>query len=253
VYYDDKKVDRSWRYTVELEQAWRTKLFRLVEYHLGPKTRKEIEESLKQTGSGDCLLADAEWTSGVINKLEEFTDAATVRDILTRCACRLSSGSLKDIRAEYEKKGDLKAAWTLLRHRFYLFLKNKLELDKKTIDFILESGWGLAGLLQDGAIIATKNPKSGNLKAFFNENDPEKSHYLYCHCNRIREVLNPENKNMAADIPADYCYCGGGFYRNIWEEILQRPVQVEVLQSVLNGDDVCSFKIVLPALRKPAL
>jgi predicted hydrocarbon binding protein len=43
-----------------------------------------------------------------------------------------------------------------------------------------------------------------------------------------------------------YCYCGAGYYQAIWQEILQRPVEVEVRQSVLQGDDVCTIAIHLP-------
>jgi predicted hydrocarbon binding protein len=46
-----------------------------------------------------------------------------------------------------------------------------------------------------------------------------------------------------------YCYCGAGFYQGIWEEILQQPVQVELLESVLKGDDVCKIAIYLPPKR----
>ena len=48
-------------------------------------------------------------------------------------------------------------------------------------------------------------------------------------------------------LPASYCYCGAGYYKGIWEEVLQRPVEVEVLESVLDGGDVCRVAITLPA------
>jgi predicted hydrocarbon binding protein len=43
-----------------------------------------------------------------------------------------------------------------------------------------------------------------------------------------------------------YCYCGAGFYKGIWEEIIGEPVKVEVLESVLSGGEVCKVKITLP-------
>jgi predicted hydrocarbon binding protein len=47
-------------------------------------------------------------------------------------------------------------------------------------------------------------------------------------------------------VSTTYCYCGAGFYKGIWEEILQRPVEVEVLESVLSGGEVCKIIIYLP-------
>jgi hypothetical protein len=61
---------------------------------------------------------------------------------------------------------------------------------------------------------------------------------LYCHCPRIRAALH-----SVEHMPSLYCYCGAGFYKAIWEEILQRPIQVDVLESVLDGDEVCRFAI----------
>ena len=43
-----------------------------------------------------------------------------------------------------------------------------------------------------------------------------------------------------------YCYCGAGFYKGIWEEIIQQPVEIEMLETVLKGDNVCQFAIYLP-------
>lgn len=43
-----------------------------------------------------------------------------------------------------------------------------------------------------------------------------------------------------------YCYCGAGFYKGIWEEILKKPVKVEVLKTVMKGDDICQIAIYLP-------
>ena len=43
-----------------------------------------------------------------------------------------------------------------------------------------------------------------------------------------------------------HCFCGSGWYDQLWEGILGRPVDVEVLQSILKGDDCCTFAIHLP-------
>ena len=44
----------------------------------------------------------------------------------------------------------------------------------------------------------------------------------------------------------EYCYCGAGFYKGIWETILGEQVRVEVLESVMMGGDVCKIAIHLP-------
>jgi predicted hydrocarbon binding protein len=56
----------------------------------------------------------------------------------------------------------------------------------------------------------------------------------------VREILK-----YGETLPKTYCYCGAGFYKGIWEEILQKPVEVEVLESVLDRGEVCKIAIYL--------
>lgn len=74
------------------------------------------------------------------------------------------------------------------------------------------------------------------------ETDPVKKRQLCCHCPRVRDALRSE-----VDISPTYCYCGAGFYKGIWEGILQQPVRVEILETVLQGDEVCKFAMYLPS------
>jgi predicted hydrocarbon binding protein len=58
----------------------------------------------------------------------------------------------------------------------------------------------------------------------------------------VRDALS-----TSETISPTYCYCGAGFYKGIWEEILQEPVAVEVLESVVQGDEVCKIAVYLPS------
>jgi hypothetical protein len=157
---------------------------------------------------------------------------------MTRCACQYPPEDLQDIRRAYRDGGDIDLAQDMLRNRFEAFLRDTLQLDDGLIQDILGRGWGPAGVRQGDQIIATKIPKSGNLVMYMKESDPQVKRQLYCHCPRLRQAIQ-----TGAQVPAIYCYCGAGFYRGIWEEITQRPVQVEVLESVLHGGVVCRVAI----------
>jgi predicted hydrocarbon binding protein len=41
----------------------------------------------------------------------------------------------------------------------------------------------------------------------------------------------------------DYCYCGAGFYQDIWQRILGKAVEISVTKSILRGDEVCQFEL----------
>ena len=148
---------------------------------------------------------------------------------------------LRAARQAYEETGDLSVVHGMLQAQFEAFLRNSLELEEEYVEKVVNRGWGLAGILDGDRILATKIPKSGYLAAYMEETDPEKRRQYYCHCPRVREILKTQES-----LPVTYCYCGAGFYKGIWEEILQEPVEVEVLESVLGGDEVCSIAVYLP-------
>jgi len=47
-------------------------------------------------------------------------------------------------------------------------------------------------------------------------------------------------------MPPTFCYCGAGWYRQQWEGAVGKPVQIEIVDSLLKGDDRCTFAIRLP-------
>ena len=179
-----------------------------------------------------------EWSKGAMERLESLVEDKEAREIMTGCACQYPKSALQEIRREYEQTRDIDLAHKMLQEQFESFLKNTLDLDDELVDEIVESGWGLAGVREENTIIATKTPKSGHLVECMKETDPEKKRQYYCHCPRVRDALR-----TSETISPTYCYCGAGFYKGIWEEILQEPVAVEVLESVLQGDEVCKIAV----------
>lgn len=129
----------------------------------------------------------------------------------------------------------------MIQDKFEGFLRQGLELEEGIIKTILDQGLGLAGRREGNTIIATKIPESGYLRDYFQEQDPIEKRHLYCHCPRVRDEVGSDPK-----LPMEYCYCGAGFYKGIWEEILGQPLKVEVLESVMSEDEVCKIAIHLP-------
>lgn len=77
-------------------------------------------------------------------------------------------------------------------------------------------------------------------EAFAAAQTEEERRVAYCHCPLARAGA------ATAPLPDPYCCCGGGWYEGIWAFILERPVRVEVLRSVMRGDDDCAFAVHLP-------
>jgi hypothetical protein len=225
----------------DFERTWLAKLSRHLEEVAGEAVREQVMcgcETLTSASSRKDVIA---WTRKAMERLEALVDERAAGEIMTRCACQYPREDLLKIQQVYQATGDLDLAHQMLQDRFESFLRRNLQLEEPLLKEILRRGWGLAGIRQGNSIIATKIPKSGFLVDYVNELDPDIRRQYYCHCPRVREALQYSER-----LPAVYCYCGAGFYRGIWEEILQQPIQVELLASVLQGDEVCRVAIHLP-------
>lgn len=226
----------------DFERYWLDKLGNCIEAVGGANIRQQIMDG-SQILSDDTPRADIiAWTQSAMQRIESIMDEDQQKQIMTDCACQYPKENLQEMRQTYADTGDIRLVHQMLLDQFKSFLQHSLKLSDEMIADILSRGWGAAGILQEDRIIATKIPKSGNLRQYMEETDPIKNRALYCHCPRIRDILKSDEK-----LSATYCYCGAGFYKGMWEEILQQPLEVELLQSVLKGDHVCQVAIHLPA------
>ncbi len=213
----------------DFEKYWLNKFATCIEKHTSPGTRDIIMGT-----EGKAIP----WTIAAMERLQEHVDEETAKKIMVDCACQYSKPMLQEMKEAYAENGDLEEVHAMLQAQFEVFLEEVAKFDDTVIDEIISRGWGAAGILKDGKILATKIPKSGYLLEYLNEPDPEKRRQLYCHCPRIRDILKTDD-----ELDPIYCYCGAGFYKGIWEEITGQSVDVEVQKSVLKGDDVCSILI----------
>ena len=226
----------------DFERAWQQKLSKSLERVAGADICAQVMEG------GDSLSEDSspaeviEWSKGAMERLGLLVGEAESREIMTSCACQYPRSELSEIRERYHESGDIDLVLLMLREKFESFLRDTMGLEEGLIADIVGRGWGLAGVRQGNVIVATKIPKSGHLLQYFEETDPERKRQHYCHCPRVREILK-----TSETLPPAYCYCGAGFYKGIWEEILQRPIEVEVLETVLAGGDVCKIAVHLPS------
>jgi predicted hydrocarbon binding protein len=226
----------------DFEKYWLTKFSNCLDAHVGEEIRKTVMEGSEELSERSDRLEVIAWSKQAMDRLDSLVDDQNRREIMTGCACQYPKSDLKSIREAYETTGDINMAHRMLQEQFESFLKNTLKIDDEIFKEIVSRGWGAAGVKRGDTITATKIPKSGYLIEYMKETDPEKKRQLYCHCQRVRDVLK-----SSETISPTYCYCGAGYYKGIWEEILQKPVKVELLASVIRGDDVCAVTIYLPS------
>jgi predicted hydrocarbon binding protein len=67
------------------------------------------------------------------------------------------------------------------------------------------------------------------------EHDVIYASYEQCYCGSVSKAPTPIN--------AVYCQCSCGWYKNLLETILGKPVKVELIDSIIHGANTCQFKI----------
>lgn len=222
----------------DFEKQWILKFSDCLDRVAGEETRKKVLQGGEKLTSDSPAGEIIEWTNQAMKRLDALVEEQKRIQIMTGCACRYPESELSEIRDAYAKTKDINVAHKMLKEKFVSFLKNSLKLDDQVVEDVMSRGWGLAGIRKGNTIVATKIPKSGNLTEYMKETDPQKRRALYCHCPRVRDAIKSKTP-----ISPTYCYCGAGFYKAIWEYILQQPLKIELLESVLQGDDVCKVAI----------
>ncbi len=216
----DKNFEEQWldKLQIGLKKIGKADLFNEL-------TENEEEQSL------------LEWTKNLMKMLKEKLTQDEINKVMTSCACITPKDYLGNIRNEYAKTKSLKKAHRMLQKVFEKFIEQYKNINDEQMKFLRESGWGMAGKLEGNTIYATKIPKE--FHKYFQTTDAQKKKYYYCHCPRIRDLF----LNNEKPLDVNYCYCGAGFYKDIWEYILQRKVKVEIIESLIKGDEVCKIAI----------
>jgi hypothetical protein len=175
---------------------------------------------------------------------------------ITRCAAFLNKG-LRDRYEEWRKPDREKF---LTSKNIDEFLRNKRqeyvkeleehlekgslyftqEITKEVLDFVKDDPLIEVGVRKGDRILVKKIPHMA--KEYLMEPDQQKKRYFYCHCPWVKEAL------LESEQPIDpvFCNCSAGYYKAYWEIVLDQPVEVAVLESILHGDPVCTFEVILP-------
>jgi hypothetical protein len=114
------------------------------------------------------------------------------------------------------------------------------EITDDVIEYVRDEPLIARGVRQGDTLYEVKIPHM--TKKFLAETDEVLKRYHYCHCPWVKEALKDENPG----IPPVFCNCSAGFHKKRWEDLLERPLKAEIVESVLNGDAWCKIAIHLP-------
>ena len=110
-------------------------------------------------------------------------------------------------------------------------------ITKEVVDYVKSNQEILSGVVENDILYVTKIPY--DTLNYINAKQNYEKRYFLCHCPFAREsILNHNQK-----ISSNWCYCSAGFAKFPFEIILEKELDVKVLESALAGDLRCRFAI----------
>lgn len=191
----------------------------------------------------------------VVERLEKRVGEEECKKLLSGCLRDLPDKYFRGDRRRYRKASDIDEYLKKKRQAFVRKLKKcqregqlffAQEITDEVIAFVQNDPEIEGGRRDGNTIYVSKIPYM--TKRYLAETDPTLKRYYYCHCPWAREAI----KSGGVRFAATFCNCSAGFHKKPWEVIFERPLKVEVLETVLNGGSRCRFAIHLPPEAVPA-
>ncbi len=215
-------------YTAELQvpmllPKWLERFYDSLGRFAGDDVKRKVlagsENISPQSDTNDKIA----WVKGAMERLDAAVpDEDTRREIVCRCAHVYPEAQIQKLKSKYEELGGLDG--------FMAWLKE-------------DPGYEGAPYYRDpergkDIIFIDKAPQE--VEKHKEAADPIVKRAAACHCPIIKAtILRGEN------VSPTFCNCGAGWFRPLWEAILERPVKVTCEESVLQGHDRCKFAIYL--------
>lgn len=179
-----------------------------VERFTGKKMADKVMEGSEQISSSTSKIKIAEWVKEAIGKLDKLADKKTRNKIMENCGYNCSIVNKRVIE------------------------KAKARREKyKSIDEFIEAE-------ERNPMAGTRIKRDGNILYQFYA--PQSyTRKMRCFCSLLRRLPADERVSIT------YCQCSKGFVKKFWEGVLEKPVRVEIMQSVVSGAPECKFKIYL--------
>jgi hypothetical protein len=177
-----------------------------IEQIVGNRTRKQAMQGFERISRSSKEEQISEFTSHVMGRLDELVEEPQRDEIMRNCGhdCLLEYSDV--ILEAKQRRSECKT------------VREFLEAEEgKTIR-------GITITSVRGLIYQTYRPHSF-----------EKP--MRCFCKLFRH-LPPEKQ-----VSPTYCHCSEGFVKDYWQAVLDRPVEVKILESAIAGGNQCAFEI----------
>ena len=178
-----------------------------VERFAGKETRRRVMEGCEGIASYSKEEV-AEWVKGAMERLDFMVDVETRGRIMVTCGQKCAKMNSRPIEMAKRRRVKFDSEDEFL----------EAEIRKPTIG---------TSLAREGVVMRyTYKPR-------------EYRQGLRCYCSLVNGLPSDEKISLT------YCNCARGFVEEYWEEVLGRPVRVELTESSISGSTVCKFVVSL--------
>lgn len=185
----------------------------------GAEARQRLMQGIESITPASSFDEYTAWIQGAIERLDALTDDNEKKcQVVSHCAHVFPQERIDHLRTIYEQG----AFDDILREMY-------------TDDF-----WYEKPVRRSNVLYMRKNPF--NPEGYANAASPAERRKAYCHCSFVHPYLD----EYPAKLSPTFCFCGAGWYRRLWEGILEQPLKIEHMETLLRGNDQCTLIIILP-------
>jgi hypothetical protein len=215
----------------------------------GEKAHHEIFNGFELPPLGSPPDEYPKLTKMILDRMEARLPAETCREVLTWNYHKIPIEAFNEQKSRFEKAASideyLKGEHERLVNELERFMKEgrpwfEQEITPEVLEYVKNNQEICTGVRKGNKIYVTKIPYAP--RQYFQEKEKNLKKYHACHCQLVRSALRDGNLR----IPPTFCYCSSGFEKLHFDAIFGESVSVELLETLLKGDDRCRFAIEIP-------
>jgi hypothetical protein len=204
--------------------SWLEKFAESIADIAGDAVKKEVMKDSEKLGSHPTPRQRARWIKGAMERLNALADEEKRKQIMINiCPHTYPRKRIEKMRKQYKQLGSIDKLLEIMCNDKSYGGTSYYDNPKRKGDMVY----------------ITKvpcNPKS-HAKA---QTDLERK-LTYCHCPWARAALK-RHENLSPM----FCYCSVSWDKQLWEGILDTHVKIEIVKSILKGDNQCVHALHLP-------
>jgi len=178
-----------------------------VELFAGEEIKRRVMECSKKIASLSSEEV-AEWVKGAMERLDFMVDKEARGRIMVACGQKCAKMNRRPIEMAKRRRA-------------------KFDSEDEFLEAEIRKPMKGTSLAREGDVL------------YYTFTPREFRQGLRCYCSLVNGLSSDEKISLT------YCNCARGFVDKYWEEVLGRPVRVELIESSISGSNVCKFVVSL--------